>query len=53
MVLLLKTWPYSGPNLAIPNVPIRLRDLAKNNVVEFSIRMMQLARFIELSCCSR
>ena len=41
----LKTWPYLGPNFAIPPVPIRLRDLAENNDVEFSIRMMQLTRF--------
>ena len=29
-----------GSNFAIPNVPIRLRDLAENDDVEFSIRMM-------------
>ena len=29
---------------SIPNVPIRLRALAKNNAVEFSIRMMKLTR---------
>ena len=34
-----------GPNFAIPPVPIRLRDLAKNNNVEFSTRMMQFTRF--------
>ena len=45
IVLLLKTWPYLGPNFAIPEVSIRLRDLAKNEVVEFSIRMIQLTRF--------
>ena len=45
IALLLKTWPYLGPNFAIPNVPIRLPDLTKNNAVEFSIRMMQLTRF--------
>ena len=41
----LKTWPYLSPNFAIPNVPIKLRDLAENNDVEFSIRMMQLTIF--------
>ena len=41
----MKTWPYLGPNFTIPNVPIRLRDSAENNDVEFSIRMMQLTRF--------
>ena len=40
-----KTWSYLGPNFAIPNVPIRLRDSAANNDVESSIRMMQLTRF--------
>ena len=29
----------------VPKVPIRLRHLAKNNAVEYSIRMMQLTRF--------
>ena len=43
--------PRLGPNFAIPPVPIRLRDLAKNNAVEFSIRMMQLD--FERSCCGR
>ena len=28
------------------NVPIRLQDLAKNNDAEFSIRVMQLTRFL-------
>ena len=45
-MLVLKTWPYVGPNFAIPKVPIRLRDLALNNAVEFSFRMMQLTRFL-------
>ena len=40
----LKTWPYLGQNFTIPLVPIRLRDLAENNDVEFSIRMI-LTRF--------
>ena len=35
---------YLGPNFAILKEPIRLRDLAKNNDVEFSIRMKQLNR---------
>ena len=39
-----------SPNFAIPRVQsafleIRLRDLAKNNAVEFSIRIIQLTRF--------
>ena len=46
MTLLLKTWPYLGSNFAFSKVPVRLRDLAKNNAVEFSIRMIQLTRFL-------
>ena len=45
IILLLKTWPYLGPNFAIPKVPIRLRDLVKNNAVEVLFGMMQLTRF--------
>ena len=41
----LKNLALLGPNFAIPPMPIRLRDLAENNDVEFSIRMMQLTRF--------
>ena len=44
--IILNTWPYLGPNFAIPKVPIRLRDLAKNSAVKFSIRLMQLTAYI-------
>ena len=45
IILIWKTWPYLGPNSAIHRVQLRLRDLAKNNAVEFSIQMMQLTIF--------
>ena len=41
----LKNLTYLRPNSEIPRVPIRLRDLAKNNAFEFSVRKMQLTRF--------
>ena len=42
----LKNLALFSPKLfVIPNAPIRLQDLAKNNAVEFSIRMIQLTRF--------